>query len=1224
MLSSTEGWSVGSDGGAFHTLDGGRTWVSSPTGSGGELYGVFFLDQQHGWAVGGTEEDDGLIVSTSDGGATWVISDEFAPELAVAVSFIDAQHGWIVGEAGLVLFTSDGGNSWQRKEVDTGTDLNDIAFFDPSVGIAVGDAGVIVRTEDGGANWREIRAKGVKKDLFSVALASTKRAVIAGADGLVMISDDKGKTWSPSLLPVERVNFYSVSFVDEIHGLVSGDSDNIWRTADGGKNWSEDKTLAPDQEGVASVTLMVASTSKDSAVAVGANGKFLYTDDGGKKWQPTVSGAGWGLNAISCLRANRCWIGGTEGRLLYSDNGGDSWSASELPIELRQDISSIAFANEGIGWAVGTGAKIAQTKDGGKTWHEQPSGIGPDALLNDIEFLNEKEGWAAGLNGILLHTSNGGLKWNQKKTDTEETLSSIHVNADGSATVVGSGGLIFKFDAATNKKSDIASGVDTYLSSIHFVTPNRGYIAGSGGVVLVTTDEGKSWRKLETGVQSDLTSVAFSDIRTGWAVGAGVVLATRDGGESWINVAPEGDETGLLGMAPIANVGAILVGEKNTVWLATKDTDGPKVTSASIEDGGLGDDRTHLKISLEKNSWSAVVSKVQFTSAKSLAWRDIGSATREPGDTPIFTKEWSFADFDLRPQTEVRFRVLIQDDKTPSAWLELPMVYKYQPMRLQLWQDYKQFIVPAAVPIAAFASWLLLLTSILVIRPVALVRFAAADGIFGAEGGGKWAALAGMALQLLVVPWFVGLPRVTNAWAVEYRAGRVRLADLGPNARNRFLINSGVLDVWVEKNHAAAKNALEQHALFRSRRIYIPLPLRVGEQRSGQLVPQPSISNFREWFSGARSVVAVTAEGGSGKTTIAVTLALHAMSDAVEDRLTAHIMIPVILERDFSDVAEAVQQDLAKMVGPDAECTIEIVRALMMHRRILVIADGLSERSLDTQRYVCELNFIEVQPNALIITSRREPDLGALPHVAVFLKKIEYVQLMPFIFEYLNRRDLAGHFTASEQLELGKGVVNLISEDSTENSFTPLLVTLFVESALANVAATFDPQKLPTSIPEIFVDYVRLLVSRNSDRNVPVALVIKRAKTLASISLKSGFVPAEFHLESSGVDNELAAALKILQDAGIVILRDVAGNDYYLFALDPLAEHLAALDDIERMGENLEAWKAHIQALGLIDGFPTTLEGYLLALVTCYKAYQRKMRLPEIDFPWLVSNQIST
>lgn len=63
----------------FHSADHGMTWQSAPTGRMLPLQNLFFLDEQHGWAVG----EMGLVLATFDGGKTWSVQREGGQRAAV-------------------------------------------------------------------------------------------------------------------------------------------------------------------------------------------------------------------------------------------------------------------------------------------------------------------------------------------------------------------------------------------------------------------------------------------------------------------------------------------------------------------------------------------------------------------------------------------------------------------------------------------------------------------------------------------------------------------------------------------------------------------------------------------------------------------------------------------------------------------------------------------------------------------------------------------------------------------------------------------------------------------------------------------------------------------------------------------------------------------------------------------------------------------------------------
>lgn len=108
--------------------------------------------------------------------------------------------------------------------------------------------------------------------------------------------------------------------------------------------------------------------------------------------------------------------------------------------------------------------------------------------------------------------------------------------------------------------------VSTDLTAVHFVSPERGWAAGHGGVVLATRDGGRTWvrqldgRRLEPG--ASLLAVWFADEGTGFAVGAfGLVLRTGDGGLTWTSWRDRAENPRALHLYGIAEAAG-------RVWIA--------------------------------------------------------------------------------------------------------------------------------------------------------------------------------------------------------------------------------------------------------------------------------------------------------------------------------------------------------------------------------------------------------------------------------------------------------------------------------------------------------------------------------------------------------------------------------------------------------------------------------------------------------------------------------
>ena len=89
------------------------------------------------------------------------------------------------------------------------------------------------------------------------------------------------------------------------------------------------------------------------------------------------------------------------------------------------------------------------------------------------------------------------------------------------------------------------------LKSVYFANDRQGWAVGSKGIILATQDGGKNWNEQTSNSIAELLSAHFVNAQQGWLVGivggtslativrnGGAILATQDGGESWITIRP--------------------------------------------------------------------------------------------------------------------------------------------------------------------------------------------------------------------------------------------------------------------------------------------------------------------------------------------------------------------------------------------------------------------------------------------------------------------------------------------------------------------------------------------------------------------------------------------------------------------------------------------------------------------------------------------------------------
>jgi hypothetical protein len=544
-----------------------------------------------------------------------------------------------------------------------------------------------------------------------------------------------------------------------------------------------------------------------------------------------------------------------------------------------------------------------------------------------------------------------------------------------------------------------------------------------------------------------------------------------------------------------------------------------------------------------------------------------------------------------------------------------------------LWRENRAAVIGA---LSAFAILLIYAGSFGFVLLLAPARLASVGGAPGLDADMKLEGSAALVwklgrsvLEAVTLPALSRNPRVRHAWTVLYRDGNAKLEDLGKAARTSFVVEPEVLDAWVARAAPKVERALDQLELFTQRLIYVAFPIRTGQ--GGSLIERPTADTLRPMFARDRAVVSIVGAGGTGKSTLACAIARWAFASEPGERLTSHLMIPVFIVQDTTNLPETVTQELRRMLG-DEELPEDLVRGLMAKQRLLVIVDALSERQPETQRHVEQVFALGLPLNALIVTSRTEPGLGPVDRTALYPMRLDAATIVPFIIGYLDRLKAVSDLKDGRvQLQLSERILTLAESGGRRTPVTPLLVTLFVDSALRRTVEGRSFDDMPEVVPEVFVDYLRRLNSGGSRPEVSDDKFIGAAQVVASVSLGKNLIPQDFSpedateaLRKDGTNSQEAAVLlNRLVASGLVERRAPGGHVVLRFSLDPAAEYLAAIRRLYNMkAATPKQWQNYVSSLERTVGYPSGPEGYLLALVTCYKAYKNDYNLPEVLFPW--------
>lgn len=244
---------------------------------------------------------------------------------------------------------------------------------------------------------------------------------------------------------------------------------------------------------------------------------------------------------------------GENGRIIYSDDNADSWTQAEVPVCVT--LTAVCFPVPEKGWAAGHDGVILHSTDGGSTWAKQTDG----SRINDTAFaqvkavFSQKTAPPAGSPAAVFneydwmdfeiylkdmaHLTEEGATWPFMDIHFFDEANGIAVGAFGMAVETVDGGETWHpfLDRLVNP-------IGLHYYGIARVGEDL-FLAGEMGIVLRSPDMGKTWTRPPSPYEGSFFGV------NGTAAGDTVVIfglrgnafRSTDRGQSWQRLdVPEG------------------------------------------------------------------------------------------------------------------------------------------------------------------------------------------------------------------------------------------------------------------------------------------------------------------------------------------------------------------------------------------------------------------------------------------------------------------------------------------------------------------------------------------------------------------------------------------------------------------------------------------------------------------------------------------------------------
>jgi HEAT repeat protein len=428
-----------------------------------------------------------------------------------------------------------------------------------------------------------------------------------------------------------------------------------------------------------------------------------------------------------------------------------------------------------------------------------------------------------------------------------------------------------------------------------------------------------------------------------------------------------------------------------------------------------------------------------------------------------------------------------------------------------------------------------------------------------------------------------------------------------------------VLDAWVNSNVEKCRINLERLPTVKDRAVHIPSPAKVDDSMVMDFSPGTCRAHIGKAVHQCRWLI--FGEGGVGKTSLACQMARWAIAPDRSNRLTSHVMLPVLIEDELDNPAiaqgparfnEAIRGRLRALVGSSISISPGLLIALLRNSRVLVIIDHYTEMDQATRDQI-RFDAPDFPATALVVTARSD-GLWNLPKHNVSPLRIDVDQLFPFLESYLNAKQKR-HLFGDEEYNAARLLLKQMTGEG--RNITLLLAKMYADQIIAEKESPTGDEMAKT-IPDLMLRYLNE-INRNIGE-LDNRTVQRNCKAVAWECLEASFRPGSAERAAvitalrgdEGDEQTAESVLDYLVNRLKVVHVSGAAEDRIRFALDPLAEYLAGLQFIEESGGRgtHQKWKAFLRKTDQMPGAPETIRSFLLAMRDCCLARSGKADVP--------------